>query len=84
MEGHKCPIALFVCAFHFQLHRHHLNLPWPIVEPRLSQQPVKIDVDSAVFGLDMDVKSQFSLLASVDGCQADKLCNLLSLLANSR
>ena len=69
-------------ALLFQLHRHHLNLPWPITEPRLSQQPVKIDVDSAVFGFDMDSKSQFSLLASVDGQQADKLCNLVSLVSH--
>ena len=73
-----------MCALIFQLHRHHLNLPWPIKEPRLSQQPVKIDVNSAVFGFDTDTKSQFSLLASVDGCQADKLCSLVSLFAHSR
>eukprot|EP00916_Digyalum_oweni_P017905 GHVL01029585.1.p1 GENE.GHVL01029585.1~~GHVL01029585.1.p1 ORF type:complete len:166 (+),score=13.24 GHVL01029585.1:1144-1641(+) len=68
----------------YKLHRHHLNLPWPIPKPRLSQQPVDIDVDSAVFSIDMDKQSQFSLLASVHGCKVDKLCEVHSLLADCR
>ncbi|XP_076471287.1 RNA ligase 1-like [Babylonia areolata] len=65
----------------FKLHRHHLNLPWPVKEPRLSGQPVRVHVDSAHFGFDMDSKkSHFSFLASVNGSRADKLCELHHLL----
>ncbi|KAK3727699.1 hypothetical protein RRG08_032656 [Elysia crispata] len=29
----------------YKLHRHHLNLSWPIKDPRLSQQPVRVEVE---------------------------------------
>ncbi|KAL8624762.1 hypothetical protein ACOMHN_002457 [Nucella lapillus] len=68
----------------YKLHRHHLNLPWPISQPRLSQQPVTVHVDSAHFGLDGDNKSQLSLLAAVNGRRAEKLCQLHLLFNQQR
>ncbi|GFR75670.1 chromosome 12 open reading frame 29 [Elysia marginata] len=29
----------------YKLHRHHLNLPWPVPEPRLSRLPVRVVIE---------------------------------------
>ncbi|KAK7481852.1 hypothetical protein BaRGS_00026878 [Batillaria attramentaria] len=74
-----CPSGML-----FKLHRNHLNLSWPVRNPQLSQRPVRISVDSAKYSIDMDTKSQFSVLAAVHDQAAEKLCELDSLYAGER
>lgn len=68
----------------YKLHRHHLNLPWPVKNPVLSQARVKICVDSAKFTFNSDTESQFVTLSCVHDQTAEKLCELASLLASAR
>ena len=62
--------------FVIQLHRHHLSLPWPLPQPRLSQLSVKIEVENEAYLKDTDVDSQFAFFASISGRVVDNLCRL--------
>lgn len=68
----------------FKLHRHHLNLPWPVKNSHLSEKPVKISVDAATYDIDMEMKSQFSMLAAAHNQVAGKLCEIHHLMAGGR
>ncbi|BFZ05177.1 hypothetical protein BsWGS_08216 [Bradybaena similaris] len=65
-----------------KLHRHHLNLPWPVPEPRLCHRRVKVQVEPISAGVDRESKKKghnynlFSLLCSLNGQTFDSIQDL--------
>ncbi|XP_025087598.1 uncharacterized protein C12orf29 homolog isoform X3 [Pomacea canaliculata] len=68
----------------FKLHRHHLNLPWPVDLPTLSQKRVTIEVNATEFNIDTQATSQFSTLAAVNGVVVNQLRDIENILYDSR
>ncbi|GFO50564.1 chromosome 12 open reading frame 29 [Plakobranchus ocellatus] len=73
----------------YKLHRHHLNLQWPVVESRLCRRPVKVAVEivSASGGEDNDDDDEtaqqadvFTKLFSLNGQVFDSLQHLCTAL----
>ncbi|XP_028673098.1 uncharacterized protein C12orf29 homolog isoform X1 [Erpetoichthys calabaricus] len=57
----------------FKLHRHHLNLQWPLVNTFLSSRPVVITVDLTQFNSEFAPKSLFLLFSKVNKKKFDHL-----------
>lgn len=73
-----------MCVCVWQLHRHHLNLPWPVDLPTLSQRRVTIEVNATEFNIDTQATSQFSTLAAVNGVIVNQLRDIENILYDSR
>lgn len=61
------------CGSLYKLHRHHMNLPWPIAEPRLSCRRVSITVDMTPYEENEDKKSCLWRLSKLNGQTCDSL-----------
>ncbi|CAG5132114.1 unnamed protein product [Candidula unifasciata] len=62
-----------------KLHRHHLNLPWPVPEPRLCQRRVKVQVELTSANVARESKkghNVFSLLCNLNGQVFDSIQEL--------
>ncbi|XP_052066826.1 uncharacterized protein C12orf29 homolog [Mytilus californianus] len=63
----------------YKIHRHHLNLSWPIKEPQLSCRKIYFCVDVSKYELSDDKKSIFTDLAKLQGQSCDSLMNIHEL-----
>ncbi|KAJ8299421.1 hypothetical protein KUTeg_023481 [Tegillarca granosa] len=64
----------------YKLHRHHIKLPWPITEPRLSTLPVNIKVDISQYELEDVNESSFIVISRFNGHTCDSISRLHELL----
>ncbi|XP_061171835.1 RNA ligase 1-like [Saccostrea echinata] len=66
----------------FKIHRHHLNLPWPLKDttPIFSQRRVEILVDSSNFESDENVNTAFQKLSRIFNKKCDSILDLDQLL----
>lgn len=64
----------------YKLHRHHIKLPWPITEPRLSTFRVNIKVDISQYELEDVNKSSFIVISRFNGHTCDSISRLHELL----
>ncbi|CAG2226536.1 unnamed protein product [Mytilus edulis] len=69
-----CPAGVL-----YKVHRHHLNLSWPIKEPQLSCRKIHICVDVSKYELSDDKKSILTELAKFKGQSCDSLMNIHEL-----
>lgn len=63
----------------YKLHRHHVNLPWPIGDPALSHRPVSICVDLTKYEMEEDKKSCLWTLSKLNG----QICDSLPAIAGA-
>lgn len=71
---------------HLQLHRHHLNLPWPLrnnqgdgktnATPLLCNKPVVFDKNNMRIEEDISPKSMFRFLKKMDGKSFDNFSHI--------
>ncbi|OWF52570.1 uncharacterized protein C12orf29 homolog [Mizuhopecten yessoensis] len=64
----------------YKLHRHHVNLPWPISDPALSHRPVTVAVDLTTYEVEEDKKSCLWTLSKLNGQTCDSLPAIVGLL----
>ena len=63
----------------YKVHRHHVNLSWPIKEPQLSCRKVQICVDISKYEISEDKKTVLTNLAKLQGQSCDSLINIHEL-----
>ncbi|KAJ7410331.1 hypothetical protein WISP_109217 [Willisornis vidua] len=56
-----------------RLHRHHLDLPWPLAETYLNSQPVVISFNRTKYDCDFEPQSLFHHFSDLDGQRFDRL-----------
>ncbi|XP_033752428.1 uncharacterized protein C12orf29 homolog [Pecten maximus] len=64
----------------YKLHRHHINLPWPVSDPALSHRPVSISVDFTQYETEEDKKSCLWTLSKLNGQICDSLPDIVGAL----
>ncbi len=62
----------------FKIHRHHLDLKWPLKAktPRLLTWPVKVNVDVSKYSDNLDLNTVFGLLGGLRGVQFDSMIHI--------
>lgn len=66
----------------FKLHRHHVNLLWPVPQPRLSQLPVVVSVVDVAN--DWEETSNFKLLASLGRVTCRSLTDITTMIESTQ
>ncbi|XP_060068287.1 RNA ligase 1-like [Ylistrum balloti] len=64
----------------YKLHRHHVNLPWPMKDPTLSQRPVSITVDITPYEVEENNTSCLWTLSKLNGQTCDSLPAMVRVL----